>query len=304
MRIAIVLAWLLWALWTVGTVLAQDGTTTNGQPTAPDDVDTVAARLMPLLVGAALIERMIEFLFNWVERALLDASHALHSVAIRATGLVQIDLRGAWLQVTRLTDAMSKRSTMEIAPEAGNINSPDPVDWPLASLQKRLEQTQISLQQAETLVETALKSPQYVARKKTTASVLSIVFGIFLASITNMRLFEPIGVDVADRFRESFDWVDLVLAGILMGLGTDWVHQVIGLLIKGKGFLGRAAGGDETAAFAMMDVDPDSIQHMAELAVQQQLEAQFNRLRNQAEQAVESIVTPEKPATPTDDSPG
>jgi len=302
LRITIVLAWLLWALWVVGTALAQDGTTPSGQPAAPDDVDSVAARLMPLLVGATLIERMLEFLFNWVERALLDASHALHTVAIRATGLVQMDLRGAWLQVSKLTDAISKRSTMEMAPEAGNINSPDPTDWPLSSLQKRLEQTQKSLAQAETLIETALKSPQYVARKKTSAAVLSVLFGIFLATLTNMRLFEPIGVDVADRFKESFDWIDLVLAGILMGLGTDWVHQVIGLLIKGKGFLGRAAGGEDTAALAM--VDSENIQRMAELAIQQELEAQFKRLREQAEQTVAAIVTPEKAQAAEDDSPG
>ncbi len=302
LRITIVLAWLLWALWVVGTALAQDGTTPTGLPAGPDDLDTVAARLMPLLVGATLIERVIEFVFNWVERALLDASHTLHALSMRLTGLVQVDLRGAWKQVSELTDAVAKRAAMQKAPDAGNINSPNPLDWPLASLQQRLEQTQKTLAQTEAVIETALKSPQYVTRKKTIAAVLSITFGIFLAVLTNMRLFEPIGVDVADSFKESFDWVDLVLAGILMGLGTDWVHQVIGLLIKGKGLLGRAAGGEDAATLAM--VDTDSIKRMAELAVQQELEAQFIRLRQQAEQTVTALVTPEKTVAAEDDSPG
>jgi len=299
-RLLIVLAWLLWALWTVGTVLAQDGGTPAEQ-TAPDNVDSVVARLMPLLVGAALIERMIEFVFNWVERALLDASHTLHNVAIRATGLVQMDLRGVWVQVSRLTSAIDKRSTAEIAPEAGNLNSPNPEDWPLVSLQKRLEQTQKSLAQAESLIRTALKSPEYVARKKVIASVLSIVMGLFLAFLTAMRLFEPIGVNVSTRYKESFDFVDVALAGILMGLGTDWVHQVISLLVKGKGLLGRAAGGEDVATLSL--ASDEEIKRMAELAVQREMEAQFKRLRDQAEQAVTAMVTPDKAAA-QDDSPG
>jgi hypothetical protein len=70
-----------------------------------------------------------------------------------------------------------------------------------------------------------LKSPEYVARKKMAAAVLSVVFGVLLALGANLRLFEPIGVNVADSFQDAFKVIDLVLAGILMGLGTDWVHQ-------------------------------------------------------------------------------
>jgi hypothetical protein len=248
-RITVIVAWLVWALFVVGSALAQDGGSVAGQP--PDTVNEVAARLMPLLVGAALIERTIEFLFNWVERAILDTGHTLHNLAGRVTGLVQMDLRPAGQQVNSLTSALAKRDASGTAPDAGNADSPNPADWPLAKLQAQLEQSQKTLEQFNTMIETALKSPEYVARKKIMASVISIVMGTLLAFAASLHLFEALDVSVASWFQDSFSILDKVMAGVLMGLGTDWVHQVIGVIIQGKGLLGRAGGGDSGTTWSI-----------------------------------------------------
>src|SRR5690606_8992248 len=65
---------------------------------------------------------------------------------------------------------------------------------------------------------------------------------------------------------------DMVLAGMLMGLGTDWVHQVIGLLVNGKGLLGRAATGT--------NINPEQVATLASVAVQENLGQQLHDLRS------------------------
>ncbi len=305
-RIVIVLAWLVWALLVVGSALAQDGAASSGQTAQPNSVDETVARLMPLLVGAALIERTIEFLFNWVERAVLDTSHSLYSLAARLTGLVQIDLRDAWKQTNKLASALVRRGATEMPPGAGNANSADPADWPLAKLQAQVEQAQKTLAQANTVLGSALKSPEYVARKKMMASVISIFMGIMLALAASLRLFQPIGIVAPTDFEDVFNKIDVLLAGVLMGLGTDWVHQVISLVINGKGLLGRAAGGADSSSTLPSG---ESIKTMVDQTVQTELEKQLKNLRTQAETAATSLLQPSRPPQPpeagisADDSP-
>jgi hypothetical protein len=300
-RITVVLAWLVWALFMVRSVLAQDGSSSSTQPLQPNSVDEVAARLMPLLVGATLIERAIEFLFNWLERAILDASHSLHNLATSLTGLVQMDLRPAWQQANQLASALVKRAAAGTSPESGDANSANPDDWPLAKLQAQIIQSEKTLAQAEKLIETALKSPEYVARKKVGASVISIVMGILLAFATSLSLFEPLGIEVADWFEGAFDILDVIMAGVLMGLGTDWVHQVIGLLVKGKGLLGRASGGEDSTGALLSDED---IKQMVDQVLQSELQAQLKNLLAQAQDTATDLVQPAKAEAAEDDSPG
>lgn len=279
LRVIALMVWLALALFTVGTTLAQDGEGIPAQETAgagsaapqtPQDLDDIAVKLTPLLVGAALIERTLEFLFNWVERAILDASHTLHIMLARVAGLVQIDVRNAWKNVTQLSSALSTR---QAHPDLA-LNDPEslnPEDWPLALLEERLAEARDLFETAQQAIETALSSPLYVARKKVAAMVLSTVFGVVLALIGSLRLFAPLGVNVAGWIADPFRIFDIVLAGVLMGLGTDWVHQVIGLLVNGKGLLGRAATGS--------GVDAEQVAALASAAVQENIGRQLDDLR-------------------------
>lgn len=275
-RMLMLAVWVVAALLVVGTALAQDGSAPPEQAaldagvTPPQDLDDIAVKLAPLLVGAALIERTLEFLFNWVERAILDASTTLHVLLSRVTGLVQIDLHDAWKNVTELSTVLTRR---QAHPEMA-LNDPEsanPEDWPLALLEERLSEARDLFEKAQAAIEAALDSPLYVARKKVTAMVLSTVFGIALAVIGSLRLFLPLGVGVAEWIATPFRVFDMVLAGVLMGLGTDWVHQVIGLLVNGKGLLGRAATGSQ--------MDTDQVAALASAAVQENIGRQLEDLR-------------------------
>ena len=92
----------------------------------------------------------------------------------------------------------------------------------------------------------------------------------------------------------------MVLAGVLMGLGTDWVHQVIGVIIKGKGLLGRAAGGEDSSSTQLSD---ESIKALVDQTIQIELEKHFKNLRAQAEQVATNLVQPPKADASDDDSP-
>jgi hypothetical protein len=300
LRIVVVLVWVVLALIMVVPVVAQgDGGTNqaaNAQTSStPQDLNGVAARLAPLLVGAALIERTIEFLFNWVERALLDTSSYLHGIAVRLSGLVQVDLRQAWNSFNQLNRIFQARqgSTAPDAASAGKPESSNPAEWPLATLEARLADAQTGLVAAQTKLTAAMKSPEYIARKKVVASVISIGMGIALALAASLHLFEALDVQVADWFKDPFNVIDMILAGILMGLGTDWVHQTINVLTKGQRFLGSAA--DERS------VDVDQIKEMVSAATQTELEAQLKRLR---EEAVSQVEAASSKLTDTQNPPG
>ncbi len=266
-RIAILAFWVVVLLVVVGPVFAQDGGTDS---VAPNGLDELAARLAPLLVGAALIERALEFGFNWIERAVLDCSNYLHAFAARVTGLVTVDLRQAWSEWNALTSALIQKDRPAEAAMTGDPDSADPGEWPLAKLEARLIEAREHLEAGQAAIEKALDSPIYIARKRFAAGWLSMTFGVLLASSTGLRLFEPLGINVPDWFEGPFDIIDLVLAGILMGLGTEWVHQVIGLLIQGKGLLGRAGTG--------VNLNADQVRDLAALTVEDEFNARLDEM--------------------------
>jgi hypothetical protein len=292
LRVIVLIGWLVLALMMVESALAQgDQSNQTGdelQSTVPKDLDQTAVRLLPLLAGAALIERTMEFLFTWVERAVLDVSNSLHELSIRLTGLVQIDVRQAWNELDELTNAMLHRQQSKIPPAEGNPGSPNPSDWPLSILELRLVDAQKKLEQAQGVIKDAMKSPLYTSRKKMAANWMSIFFGIGLAVTSSLRLFEPMGVQVADSIQGGFDVFDMILAGILMGLGTDWVHQVIGVIIQGKGLLGRAAGGQPSTA-----IDTEQISQLITLTMEQEFRRRLDELGDSLRREAEERINPD-----------
>lgn len=292
LRIGVLLGWLVLALITVAPVLAQDGGTPQSggqdQAAAPGDLNEVAARLAPLAVGAALIERTLEFLFSWAQRAVLDASSSLRGLAARISGLIKLDFRQGWEELDRLTNALVKvRAGIGGAQEVVDPNSPDPSEWPLEQLETRLAEVEQTLTETEVRLQALMGSDLYKQRKKMTAAVLSIVMGVGLAFIANLRLFQALDVEVANWFEGPYEYVDMALAGVLMGLGTDWVHQVINLLTKGQSFLGRAGTGGS-------ELDPASVKLLVAETFDEQFkhefDAQLRYLREQAEREIHEIT--------------
>jgi hypothetical protein len=275
-RIAILAGWLIVALLIVAPVLAQDSESVFGgelgtSSSAPDDLSEAAARLVPLLVGAALIERALEFIFAWSQRAALDATSSLRGIATRITGLVAVDFRQAYEQLDHLSAALMRRQQAGLNAAYGDPTSEDPADWPLHHLEEQLTAVESLLTTTEAKLKQILDSPLYKERKKMVAGVLSIIMGLLLAFATGLRLFEPLDVQVTGWFERTFSVIDTVLAGILMGLGTDWVHQVISVLTKGQRALGRAG---DTVKF-----DPEEVKDLAAEAIQEEFDKQWLALR-------------------------
>jgi hypothetical protein len=296
LRVTVFLVWLVLALIAVVPVLAQgsEGTAQAGssvQSTPPQTLNDVAARLSPLLVGAALIERTLEFLFSWSQRAVLDATSSLRGVAAWISGLVEVDVRQIWQQMDQLTNAMVKAKSSPSA-QAANPNSPDPTQWPLDKLQAQLDQVTQTLTEANTHIQQIMGSDLYKERRKMVAGMLSIVMGIVLALIANLRLFKPLDVAPPDWFSKPFNVIDLLLAGVLMGLGTDWVHQVINILTKGQSLLGARAEA------APATVDTSQIEDMASQAIQQAFDQRMQDLRNQVEKGISDVTQPTQPPSP------
>ncbi len=291
LRVTILVGWVVLALVAVMPVLAQDGsgggtgltTTASG---APDSLDSVAARLAPLLVGAALIERVLEFVFSWAQRAALDATSTLHGLASTLSGGVTVDLRRAYEKLDALNEMLveikgrglpitkseggAAAGAAAVAADISTSGAED--DWPFARLAEQAEQLDKTLAQAESNLKTLVNSPIYKARKKVVAAVLSIVMGILLAFAADLRLFAPLDVTVTGWFEEPFKFLDLILAGALMGLGTDWVHQLISVLTKGQSLLGARASVAES-------FDETRLQSMTDQAVQQQADALMQQVR-------------------------
>jgi hypothetical protein len=290
-----VLVWLVLALIAVVPVLAQgsEGTAQAGtslQSTPPQNLNDVAARLAPLLVGAALIERTLEFVFSWSQRAVLDATSSARGIAARISGLVQVDVRQIWQQVDQLTSAMVKVKSGESA-RAVNPDSADPTEWPLEKLQAQLDAVTQTLTDTNARIQQIMSSDLYKERRKMVAGVLSITMGIVLALVANLRLFQPLDVAPPDWFSKPFDGIDLLLAGVLMGLGTDWVHQVINILTKGQSLLGARAE-------VTSQIDPAQIENMASQAIQQAFDQRIKEIRVQVEREISDVTQPTQPPSP------
>ncbi len=231
--------WVLLMLAVVAPALAQDGGLSSDA--TPQNLNEVATKLTPLLVGAALIERLLEFLFNLAESYLLKAGRFLRGLMQWINGTALVDAREVYEEYDRLRKALVDRKILgDRAPT--KANSPNPEDWPLEKLETELASYEKKVRELDEWLHTTVKSKAYVARRKNVAATLGIVLGVILAATSDVRLFQPLNVHVSGVGKDVFDVLDMLMAGVLMGLGTDYVHQVINVVAKGQRYLGAATG--------------------------------------------------------------
>ncbi len=232
--------WVLLMLAVVAPVLAQDGGLTAD--TTPQNLNEVATKLTPLLVGAALIERLLEFLFNLAESYLLKAGRWLRGLMRWINGTALVDAREVYEEYDRLRKALVDRKILSNRNLPTRANSPNPEEWPLEKLEAELSDYEKKVKELDDWLRTTVKSKAYVARRKNVAATIGIVLGVILAATSDVRLFQPLNVHVNGLGQDIFDALDMVMAGILMGLGTDYVHQVINVVAKGQRYLSAATG--------------------------------------------------------------
>lgn len=66
------------------------------------------------------------------------------------------------------------------------------------------------------------------------ATIGGTVLGLAMASLSNLRLLATTGIIANPN-------VDIVLTGIVVGMGTEFVHEVIGVVTEGKNALRSTA---------------------------------------------------------------
>jgi hypothetical protein len=86
-----------------------------------------------------------------------------------------------------------------------------------------------------------LKTAAYVQFKSGASLVIGLLFGVLVANITNMRLFDYLQ-PMAPTFLGGIpaSW-DVVLTGLLIGAGSKPAHDILGLLTQLKNFFANTA---------------------------------------------------------------
>lgn len=251
LRRLILLGWAVALLLIVAPALAQDGGPTaagpqigQAAPGTPTNLTEVATKLVPLLVGAALIERLLEFLFNLAESYLLRAGGWLHTLMEWVNGTALVDAREIYRRYDKLREALlayqtglRDEQTTPVNPDSDSIE-----EWPLAQVQAEFERYAAKVARLDAWLRTTTKSVDYVNRRKNVAAGLGMVLGIALAAVAGVRLLQPLDFVLKGVGGDVFDIFDLLAAGVLMGLGTDYVHQVVAVLTKSQRYLSAAAG--------------------------------------------------------------
>ncbi len=260
-------------------------TTDNSlQKQGPEDLDNIIVALAPLVFSALVIKLTLDFLFIWAENAVANpvAGSVLSSaLASRLTGLPRVDMGQAPQERQRLYKALLERRTH---PGVVEPDSVDPTKWPLEKLEIRLAELQEYFFQIEDLIEEVMISRAYISRKALFRSILGLVIGVEMALVFNVHLFESIGFKQPTWFSEPFKIIDLILAGLMMGLGADLVLQLIGVSPKEKPV--------PEPRPKRQSVDPEVIKELVSQAVQEELEMQIKRLREEVSNEMNGLTPP------------
>ncbi len=196
-----------------------------------------------------MIERLLEYIFTLAETSLLRAGNIMRRFLQWINGTLMVDARGIYSQYERIRKAL-------LAYHAGLIDEAMPTDpessnpdhWPFDKVLQEFELYGAKVSQLEEWLDATTSSAAYINRRKTVASILGIAFGLVLAGFAQIRLFQPL------EFAPDGDWfdvLDLIAAGVLMGLGTDYVHQIISVVTKGQRYLGAATSRQSSETVAI-----------------------------------------------------
>jgi hypothetical protein len=168
-------------------------------PSPPIDIAKSAA---PFIALAAAIERFWESFFAWYESFALSVGR-LMGVSAKMLGWMRTELERAR---SAMYDLVSK-------PNDGQ-----------GVQQEELLAAEARLKDAQTRIEEALKFPEYVALKKAIILLGSLILGIAIAAMGKLQILAIVG------FGAVPNWADMVITGVLIGLGPGPLHDIIGMI--------------------------------------------------------------------------
>lgn len=162
---------------------------------------SIASRLAGIVAAAAVVERIIEMIWDFYENNILAASKLVGG----ARNYVQ------WAQ-KQVSDAKAALIAQPAGTEKASV------------LEK-------AFQDAEQRLADYLKSPVYVTMKRKISMPISIILGIIVAFAANLQMFFLLGILNAGS---PFQGIDIFITGLIIGTGSAPVHSLIGLLQNTK----------------------------------------------------------------------
>ncbi len=165
---------------------------------------SIAAKLAGIVAAAAVVERIIEMIWDFIENHILAGSRLL--------GNANSYLKWAQREVNTAKSALVAK------------------DAPASQKASELEE---AFQRAEKRLTDYLKSPVYVSMKKKISMPIAIVFGVIVAVTAKLQMFELLGFLEAD----AMGWtksLDFLITGLVIGTGSAPVHSLIGILQNTK----------------------------------------------------------------------
>jgi len=191
---------LVLSLIAVGVASADNGTSDTSSP----DNASLALLLAPLLAAATAIERCIEGIFGLVEGVILGLGKFL--------GLGGEYVQWAQDQVKRYREQLLKTK--------GDLTQIRAIEKQLIDAEQRLKDY--------------MKSEPWVSGKRVSSLVMGIVFGVFLALATKLRMFELLNIKLVPAT------ADMLVTGLVIGTGSAPVHSLIGILQNTKNAIDEA----------------------------------------------------------------
>lgn len=248
-RLSLVFLFFALLLIVVPTVFAQD----NTDDSTSENIDKELLELYaPLLAGAVIVERLLEAFFTWIERGTISFSKEFTSSAnwmfrwvstfmgtlrtmIDSTEPMQIRLKQRWEAFNHENSQLAK---LLLDGKASQEQ--------LELLTQKVEELKGYYEKEVKAVEAYFGSPSYGIQKKKVATLAGLILGIFTAISLDLTLIAPVH-NLPSLKLGDFDLIeglDIVLAGMIMGLGTDYIHQFLGLVTSGRSFLQRTDMSD------------------------------------------------------------
>ena len=86
-----------------------------------------------------------------------------------------------------------------------------------------------------------LKSPGYIAFKRSTSLLAGIFLGVVVSNYSGMRLMSYFGQTLPGFLDQVPDLWDILVTGLMIGAGTKPTHDLLGIITQVKNLIGSSA---------------------------------------------------------------
>jgi hypothetical protein len=187
-----------------GVVYAQGGAAD------PASTGEIAGKLAALVAAATLVERIVEMIWDFFENNVLTVKSLIKNA----------DDYVSWAQ----NQVFSARKNLLDAKDTDNRSSLEEV-----------------LQDAEKRLADYLKSDAYVSYKKKLSVPASIVLGLGVSFLAQLRMFVMLDILAPDTTGFLY-FADIIVTGLVIGTGSAPVHSLIGVIQKTRDAVDAARG--------------------------------------------------------------